>query len=424
MRSRSILVVLFFIIFLAITYETSPVGVLSSIGVRLDVNDEKAGLLIGVYAVVVAAGSIPLSALITRLPTRTALLAELSVFGASSAVFALTSDYGVAVAARLIGGVAHAVVFTSVLRAALAAVPAGNRGPALSALSAGNGLALAVGVPAVTALAAATDWRVPFVALTVAFAVVAVAAHLIIPTDMNDHEADLPIRAFLRALRHPALLKVGVTVIVVCTAHYASFTYINPSLTRAGATAAQLCGVLFVFGAASLAVLLVVSRVADRYPRLLLRSAMALLVVSMTGVGIGLATHSLSVMIVAVLLWGAALGAIPVLAQLQAVAASTSLPSAAAPIMNTSFNIGITVGAVVGGKVLTEAGSLALVTTSAVCGVAVLLISLIPHWLPLADQPRVLAEAEGSRSTHRDTATTVPATPAARPLQPRPPPEH
>jgi predicted MFS family arabinose efflux permease len=423
MRSRSILVVLFFIIFLAITYETSPVGVLSSIGVRLDVNDEKAGLLIGVYAVVVAAGSIPLSALITRLPTRTALLAELSVFGASSAVFALTSDYGVAVAARLIGGVAHAVVFTSVLRAALAAVPAGNRGPALSALSAGNGLALAVGVPAVTALAAATDWRVPFVALTVAFAVVAVAAHHIIPTDMNDHEADLPIRAFLRALRHPALLKVGVTVIVVCTAHYASFTYINPILTRAGATAAQLSGVLFGYGAASLAVLLVVSRVADRYPRLLLRSAMALLVVSMTGVGIGLATHSLSVMIVAVLLWGAALGAIPVLAQLQAVA-STALPSAAAPIMNTSFNIGITVGAVVGGKVLTEAGSLALVTTSAVCGVAVLLISLIPHWLPLADQPRVLAEAEGSRSTHRDTATTVPATPAARPLQPRPPPEH
>jgi predicted MFS family arabinose efflux permease len=62
-RTRLILALLSLAIFVTITYEILPIGLLTPIAEQLHVDEQGAGLLIGAYAIVVAVGSIPLSAL-------------------------------------------------------------------------------------------------------------------------------------------------------------------------------------------------------------------------------------------------------------------------------------------------------------------------------------------------------------------------
>jgi predicted MFS family arabinose efflux permease len=123
---------------------------------RLHIDEQGAGLLIGAYAIVVAVGSIPLSALVARFDARTTLLALLGVLTLSSGLLASSTTLPIAVIARLIGGAAHAIIFTSVYRLALAIVPIHRRGRAATTVAISNGAALAVGVPLATAIGTTT----------------------------------------------------------------------------------------------------------------------------------------------------------------------------------------------------------------------------------------------------------------------------
>ena len=58
------------------------------------------------------------------------------------------------------------------------------------------------------------------------------------------------------------------------------------------------------------------------------------------------------VSVAAVIVWGVALGAFPVLSQVLAIRASHEVPAAAAPMINTTFNIGITVGSIAGTRAI------------------------------------------------------------------------
>jgi predicted MFS family arabinose efflux permease len=51
-------------------------------------------------------------------------------------------------------------------------------------------------------------------------------------------------------------------------------------------------------------------------------------------------------------------------------------------MINTTFNIGITVGAALGGLILTSTSPVNLIITSIAGVVAVTAISVIPRWLP------------------------------------------
>ncbi len=78
-------------VFAAITTEVLPVGLLPQISTRLEVGESRSGLLVSVYAVIVAVGSIPLTAVVARWPRRTVLGVLLTGYAVSNAVFAQTS---------------------------------------------------------------------------------------------------------------------------------------------------------------------------------------------------------------------------------------------------------------------------------------------------------------------------------------------
>src|ERR1700712_2774220 len=118
-----------------------PIGLLTDIAAQLHTDTAGGGLLVSAYALVVVLGSIPLSAAVARYDARAVLLAMLGVFAVSTALVATSCTLPIAVAARVLGGAAHAIIFTAVFRIALAVVAPQRRGRAAGTVAAGNAVA-------------------------------------------------------------------------------------------------------------------------------------------------------------------------------------------------------------------------------------------------------------------------------------------
>jgi predicted MFS family arabinose efflux permease len=107
------LLVLSMIGFTAITTELLPSGLLPQISSGLNVSEPVAGYLTAGYAAVIVATVIPAAMLLSRVPRHTLLVALVLTFAISNALVGLVSDFGPALAARLVGGIAHGLLWTA-----------------------------------------------------------------------------------------------------------------------------------------------------------------------------------------------------------------------------------------------------------------------------------------------------------------------
>lgn len=379
-RSVAVLALSGLTIFVAITFEMLPIGLLSTIASDLGTSDQGAGLLVSSYSLVVVLTAIPLSAVVAKFDARRILLGVLAAFVVSAVALALSNDLVVAVAARLLGGLAHAVLYTSVYRIALAVVAKGRLGIAAAAVSGGNAVALSLGVPAATALGFSSSWQFPIAIVAGAFVVLALLTVLVVPRTVGQAQAGMTTRAALRAASKLPLLRVGATIALLILAHFITYTYVEPLLRTAGVPAENISYVLLGFGVAGVVGLLGIGLVSDRHPAAALRVVIALVAASLITVWF-VQTSALGISI-AVIVWGLPSGALPVLVQVLALRASPQAPEVAPSVTNASFNVGITLGAVVGGQISASGSIGATALISAAIFAVMLVITVLPRCLP------------------------------------------
>ncbi len=367
-------------VFVAVVYELLPIGLLTPIARDFGVDEQGAGLLVSTFSVVVVIGSIPLSAVTARFDARITLAVVLIIFFVSAGMMALTSSFALAIVARGLGGLAHAVLFTALYRIALSVVAPERRAIAATTVSAGNAMALALGVPLATALANLASWRLPFVVVSVVFALLAVASLVLLPKARTESGEAMTTRLVLRAAVQPELLRVALTIVIVLLAHFLTYTYVEPLLRGAGVPEQGIVLVLFGYGVACIVGLLTVTRFTHAHPAAALRITLAFVLAVV--IAIGLTRDSPWGITIAVIAWGVSFGALPVLLNVLAIRASLRLPAVAAPVSNTAFNIGITLGAVVGGQAIAVTGTGGLGFISAAVLLIVMVLAFVPRWLP------------------------------------------
>lgn len=359
--------------FAAVTAETLPVGLLPSIARGLSTDESRVGLLVSAYAVVVAVMSLPLTAVLARWPRRQALAVLLGAYAVGNALFAVTSSYPVAVAARLLAGLAHAGFFSVAVGAAVSLVAPDRAGRVTAWLFGGVTLAFAGGVPAGTALGTAVGWRAAFAGIAALLFLLAVLSLLLLPASPPPAaSAPVPMRQVLR--RGPVLL-VALTTVVLTLGHYTAFTYVTPILSAAGVGESHVSLVLFGYGAAGAVGLTLAGTFADRLPRPALIGVAVLLAATL--VAIGVAGSSLVVVVVAVVLWGVAFGAQPTLLQIAARRAAPDAGDAAPGLSNATTNVGIAGGGLLGGRELLVADPAVLALTGAALAVAALVLIVV-----------------------------------------------
>ncbi|WP_432570752.1 MFS transporter [Kineococcus sp. SYSU DK005] len=369
-------------VFAAVSTEVMPVGLLPQLAAAFAVPEDRIGWWMSAYALVVALGAVPVTALLAHRSPRGVLVALLLVYALANGLVVLagsTGGFALALAARLLGGLAHAGLFSVAVATAVAVSPPGRSGRAVALVNTGITLALALGVPLGTAAGAAWGWRWAFAATTGVLLLLAAAAAVLVPArppatppvpGPRGATGPRPGRTragVLGALRGRPLLLVATTTVVLTLGHYGAYTYVTPLLLRAGAGQGAVGPALLGYGLASFAGLLLAGATADRHPLAALRAAIAVIAACL--LALGPASGHTAATVAVVVLWGAAFGALPSLLQTAALRAS-DVPGAAPAVVNSTFNVGIAVGAWAGGRALLGGGPVLL---TAGCAALVLL---------------------------------------------------
>ncbi|GAA1964142.1 MFS transporter [Agromyces allii] len=338
--------------FLAVTTEMLPVGVLPAMGAELGVTESIAGLLVTVYAFMVAVLAVPLTLWTRRLPRKGLLLATLAAYTAGNVVVALAPTFAVVAAGRAIGGVAHALFFSLSIAYGSRLVHADFTGRALALVTAGASAGFVLGVPLSTSLGTAVGWRVAFGVLAVACAGTLVLVALLLPAvpvaapDGADHPE--------RRVRRGRLAMVSVANALVYLGQYTVYTYIAVILLAAGLAASGVGPILLVLGGLGLVGTWFAGVTLDRRPRASLLLVLGVMVVGL--VALGLAFPGFTGVLAASALWGAAFGAVASSFQTAAIRTRGATPDLIGALVNATANIGIGGGAALGGAVLAGFG--------------------------------------------------------------------
>lgn len=344
---RTPLVLLSAGVFLAVSTEMLPVGLLPEIGLGLGVSAARTGLLVSLFAVLVALTTVPIAAFVQRWPRRTVLAALLGVYTLSNVVFALAPGYGVALVARALGGLAHAGFFAVAVATAVSLVDAERAGRAVALLGAGNALALVFGVPLGTALGSAVGWRWAFVVLAVALVVLAVAVLRVLPAQTPQTTGTQT--SVLDGIRRPAVLVMAVVIVLLALGHFTLYTYVSPLLLHDGVSGPRIGAVLFAYGCGGLVGLAAAGAFVVRRPGQALAVTLVLMLVSLV---LAAVVHSPVGIVVVVVVWGVAFGAFPTLTQTVMLHAADGATDAASSLVNATTNVGIAGGAFLGAQLL------------------------------------------------------------------------
>ncbi|MDX6299381.1 MAG: hypothetical protein QOF53_595 [Nocardioidaceae bacterium] len=348
---RAPLVLLAACVFFAICTEMLPVGLLPEIGRGLDVSSSEAGVLVSLYAVLVAVMSVPIAAIAERWPRRVVLAGLLGAYAVSNVVFAVAPNYAVAVVARTIGGLAHAGFFAVAVAAAVSLVDAARSGHAITVVMIGNAVALVFGVPLGTVLGTALGWRWAFVVLAVAVTALALAVPRVLPAQASPRQtarssSRTPV---LIGIRHPAVLVMASVITLLSLGHFTLYTYVSPLLLHDGVGRAHVGVALFGYGCGGLLGLALAGAVVARRPDEALAADIVLMLVSLV---LSAAVASTIGIIAIVVVWGAAFGAFPTLTQTVMLRSAGEATDAATALVNATTNIGIAGGALLGSRLL------------------------------------------------------------------------
>lgn len=397
------LIVLAAIGFTAITTELLPSGLLPQISADFRVSEATAGYLTAGYAAIIVVTVIPLSLLLSRIPRHFLLIALILTFAASNALVAVVPDFGAAMGSRVVGGIAHGLLWSAMAPFVARIVPAHKVGKALAIVFSGNSLGLAIGAPIGTFLGNLVGWRAAFLVLAASGVLLAALAVWLLPPVRRIPDAPHP--SVRQAMSQPGVKVVAIGWPLMLMAHFALFTYIAPFLREARLPDFSIPLSISVLGVAGLVGIWIAGITVDSRPRRWLLITIAGVVVSMLLLPLaGLALPGLALVITLVLMfvWGTGIGAMGIYNQSAILRAGGEYRDAANGLTVLTIQVGIMIGAMFGAAALTFAGPLLVPVAAAIPAVLAFVITVAGrrHAYPPGPKERPL-EQSGKQSTAR-----------------------
>ncbi len=341
------------------TTEFVIVGLIPTIAADLGVSLPSAGLLVSLYALGVAVGAPVLTALTGRVPRKTLLVALMVLFTLGNVIAWMAPSYGSLIVARVLTGLAHGVFFSIGSIIATSVVAKEKAASAIAIMFTGLTVALVTGVPLGTFIGQHLGWRATFLAVAALGVVALLGSLLFVPRNLQ-RSAPATFGQQLAVLAQPRLLLVYAITALGYGGTFLSFTYLASILQDVtGFSANAVSGVLLVYGVSVAIGNLWGGRLADRrgpIPALkLIFGLLALVLFALTFT----AYNTWLVLLTVLALGAVAFGNVPGLQVYVVKQAQRFAPQAAdvASGLNiAAFNVGIAMGASLGGLVVDHLG--------------------------------------------------------------------
>ena len=346
------LIGLTFSVFVFNTSEFMPIGLLTDIATDLNISEARAGLLISVYAWVVAIMSLPLMIMVSKMELKRLLLSIIALFVVSHVASAFAEGYYTLMLSRIGVACSHSIFWSIAPPLAVRTVPDGKRALGLSTIATGSSVAMVVGLPLGRVVGLYVGWRMTFLSIAIISALIFIFIAVVFPKQQS--RGKFAFKQLPALLHNRVLVGVFIMSVLFATAHYTGYSYIEPFLGKVASMSPDLVTlVLIVFGASGMLGSIAFSKyyMANRRHFMLVMTlgpALCLLLLQVA------AASLLSVVLVCIM-WGAMATAFNIAFQDNTIRfAPENATSIGMSIFSGIFNLGIGSGAYVGGLVVSH----------------------------------------------------------------------
>ena len=355
------------------TTEYIPIALLSDIGQSFGKAATEVGMMITVYAWIVALLSLPLMLMTKNIERRKLLLMLFALFALFHALSFFSWNFNILLVSRIGIALTHAVFWSITASLAVRLAPDGKTNQALGLLSTGTVLAMVLGIPLGRVVGQYFGWQLSFLLIGVCAAGVMLVLAKNLPALPSQNTGSLSSLPSLFKRRNLMLL-YAMTVLII-TAHFTAYSYIEPFVLQVGGfKAEQVTIVLSLYGLAGFAASYLFGKWFAKSQRLFMLGAVAVILLSalllLPFASFPYAVYAL------VFIWGVAI----VIVSLGMVSKVLAFASDAADVANSIYsglyNVGIGGGALLGHYVtvwfglsnIGIAGALLASAGLAVCG--------------------------------------------------------
>lgn len=358
------------------TTEFVIVGLLSTVAQDLKVTITLAGLLISGYALGVAVGAPIMTALTSRIPRKTLLILLMIVFVIGNSVAALSSSFILLLVSRFFTAFSHGVFFSIGSTIAADLVPENKRASAIATMFTGLTVATVTGVPLGTFIGQMFGWRATFWGVAILGLIALIATVILVPSNLKKAKP-ASFRDQVKIITNGRLLLVFAITALGYGGTFVAFTFLGPILEEiTGYQASAVSLILLVYGIAIAIGNTFGGKAADKNPIkalfwMFIIQAIILVILSFT------APFKVVGTITIVLMGLLAFMNVPGLQLYVVQLAEKYVPTAvdvASAINIAAFNLGIAIGAFVGGMIVDAIG---LIHTPWIGGVMVLAAAIL-----------------------------------------------
>lgn len=335
------------------TTEFIPIALLTDIGTSFGMSASQTGIMMTVYAWIVAVLSLPMMLATATIERKQLLLILFGLFAIGHIVSYLTTSFTMLLVSRAIVAITHAVFWSITASLVVRLAPIGKETQALGLLSTGSALATVLGLPLGRVLGQALDWRTSFGMIgVIAMFIMLLLAYLLprLPAKDSGNLSSLP-----SVIKNKPLLSVYAMIVLTVTAHFTAYSYIEPfviDITDFGADFATMT--LLLFGAAGIVASILFGRYYEKLGDHFIAIAFGGMLIGL--IGLMPMADTQGIWTVLVFIWSVSLTALALSLQIRVLKLAPKATDVAMSIFSGIFNVGIGGGAMVGGLVIAGFG--------------------------------------------------------------------
>jgi MFS transporter, DHA1 family, inner membrane transport protein len=334
--------------------EMGVIGILPSLAEHFNVSVSKAGLLVSLFALVIAVSGPTMPLLFSGINRKKVMLLVLGVFVVGNIVSIFTTNFSIALIARVIPALFHPIYCSLAFSVAAASVSKEEAPKAVSKVFIGVSAGMVVGVPIASFIASTISLQMAMVFFAVVNAIAFFATLLFVPSMPVTEK--LSYGAQLSVLKKFVTWQSIVAVIFLNSAIFGVYSYLAEYLkTVTNMSSNTITIMLFVFGGAN-----IIGNVLAG--KLLTKNALSSVVLFPFVLGavyilLFLFGHLSVPMAIITLFWGILAGVGGNINQYWIMSSAPEAPDFANGLFLTAANLGTTIGAAIGGLFISGLGT-------------------------------------------------------------------
>ena len=337
-----------------INTEMGVIGILPYIADHFHISVSKAGWLVSLFALTVSISGPTMPLLFSGVNRKKAMLLVLGIFVLGNIISIFTTNFAIAIIARVIPAIFHPIYFSAAFTMAANSVSKEDAPKAVSKVFIGVSAGMVLGVPIASFLASTVSFQLSMTFFAVINAIVFIATWTFVPS-MPVTER-LSYGAQLSVLKKPITWLSIIAVLLLNSAVFGVYSYLAEYLKSVTNISGQLISfMLILFGGANILGNIIAGK-------LLTKNAIKTVVVFPFALGvvyiilffIGQFTWPMAIM---TLVWGIFAGIGTNINQYWISSAAPEAPDFANGLFLSSVNLGTTIGTAVGGLFISGMGT-------------------------------------------------------------------